>query len=187
MTDPAAQHEHSLNPTGPSSWAPSFRPQPSTRQRLGLVFFSINNSRNARRLASICHLLPSLHCLLFPSLVSASWLVPGCLHHGNSRKQFDHLVFLPRPLPIRLSDTRTTSLRNHSICAITLITSLHDDRSRRGAAVHIAVSSNCGLESARRWKKLEHTTAAGHRQKTSSTSPCSQESTSAAFSWPDDK
>ena len=98
---------HSLNPTGPTSWAPSFRPQPSTRQLLELVFFSINNSRHARPLASICHFLPSLHCPLFPSLVSAPWFVPGCLHHENSRKQVDHLVFLPRPLPIRLLDTRT--------------------------------------------------------------------------------
>jgi hypothetical protein len=57
---------HSLNPTGPTSWAPSFCPQPSTRQHLDLVFFSINSFRHARPLASICHFLPSLHCLLFP-------------------------------------------------------------------------------------------------------------------------
>jgi hypothetical protein len=178
---------HSLNPTGPTSWAPSFCPQPSTRQHLDLVFFSINNFRHARPLASICHFLPSLHCLLFPiarfSAVVCTRLPASREFTNNLTTSYSCLDLCPSAFQIHVR----TSIRNHSICTIASITSLHDDRSRRGAAVHFAVSANCGVESARRWKELEYTTTTGHRQKTSSTSSCSQESTSVAFSWPDDK
>ena len=69
--DPAAQHDTASTPLVQLAGHHAF--VLNLQQHLDLVFFSISNSRHARLLASICLCLPSLHCVLFPSLVSAPW------------------------------------------------------------------------------------------------------------------
>ena len=199
----AAQHSTTSTACLPY-WPLSF--VPNGQQHLDLCSWFPSSTISACQCSSIA--LPLFTFTSFivyyslRSFIHCAAVCPRRLHHESSRQPFANLVFLPQPLPPDLSPSATQAHslppslhpsihRDCETYTIVLITSIHDDRTRGGAAVHVAVGENSCVESAGCGKELERTTTTttttNHWQKTSSTSPRAQESTSASISRPDDE
>jgi hypothetical protein len=182
------------SPTGHSAAYPT-----ANNISISVPGFFHRQFRHASAPASLCLSSPSLHSLfIIPfahSFIAPLFVPAACITrvHANHLPTSYSCLDLCPPTSAhpRLRHTRSLhlSIRDYETYTIVLITSIHDDRTRGGAAVHVAVGENSCVESAGCGKELERTTTTttNHWQKTSSTSPRAQESTSASISRPDDE
>jgi hypothetical protein len=147
--NPAAQQQHSLTPLVAQLRASTFD-NILTFRPLFLVSFIDASQTCSSSIALLLLTFTSLFIVPPIRLLRPCLLPAACLHHNNSRKQFLYLVFpASTSTPIRDSGTSAPVIHDFETDTITLITSTHNDRSRRGAVVHVAISANCDIELAR--------------------------------------